>query len=82
MTHHLTGNVMQDDVEEFLAAGVDMVISKPIRIVSLDLLIEHINLYGSLSVPDMYLAQSYGALNWVKRSSHVPTTKTPSDDLV
>ncbi len=81
MIYHLTGNVMEDDVEEFIAAGVDIVISKPIRILTLDLLIEHINLYGSSSVPDMYLAQSYGALNWVKRS-HALTTKTLSVDLV
>jgi CheY-like chemotaxis protein len=80
MIYHLTGNVMEDDVEEFLAAGVDIVISKPIKILTLDLLIEHINLYGSLSVPDKYLAQSYGALNWVKRS-HILKTKTLLADL-
>lgn len=62
---------MEEDVREFLAAGVDIVISKPIKMVTLDLLIQHINLLGSLSIPDMHLVQSYGAIKWSKRSSSV-----------
>jgi CheY-like chemotaxis protein len=67
----MTGNVMEDDVREFLTAGVDIVISKPIKIVTLDLLIKHVNLHGSLSMPDMHLVQSHGAIKWSKRSSVV-----------
>jgi CheY-like chemotaxis protein len=64
----VTGNVMEDDVAKFLEAGVDIVISKPMRMISLDLLLKHINLYGSLSIANMKLVEKYGNISWTKRS--------------
>jgi len=42
----LTGNVMSEDVEEFLHAGADLVLAKPLEMNKLDMLLSHISDHG------------------------------------
>jgi CheY-like chemotaxis protein len=42
----VTGNVLDDDVKEYLQAGADLVIGKPLRMDLLEKLLIHIQLYG------------------------------------
>ena len=60
-----TGNVMEEDTEEYLEAGADMILAKPMRINQLDLLIVHINSHGSLSIPNMKLKEVNNKLTWI-----------------
>eukprot|EP01041_Mallomonas_annulata_P002616 gene2616-5113_t len=46
----LTGNAMDDDVNEFLAAGVDVVFTKPMRMEQLHMLFAYINTNGNGTV--------------------------------
>ena len=46
----LTGNVMDDDVREFLQAGADAVLAKPITTEQLDQIIAYVTQNGCLSV--------------------------------
>lgn len=59
---------MEDDLAEFLASGADMVISKPLKKVTLDLLLEHIVKFGTLSRPGMKLVQKNNTMEWVSRN--------------
>jgi CheY-like chemotaxis protein len=63
----LTGNVLDDDVREYLQAGADMVLGKPLKIGMLQLLIQHIEQYGAASMqPYSVLRESSeGPLEWV-----------------
>ena len=47
----VTGNVLDSDVNEYLYAGVDMVLSKPLKSYMLKLLLCHIQTHGPLSHP-------------------------------
>jgi CheY-like chemotaxis protein/two-component sensor histidine kinase len=51
----LTGNVMEDDVVEYLNAGADGVLFKPLQSVTLKMLLEYVRNEGSLSLPGFYL---------------------------
>lgn len=44
-----TGNAMEEDVEEFLAAGVDIVLPKPLKMAHLDSLLQYCSVHGSRS---------------------------------
>ena len=57
----VTGNVLDDDVMEYLAAGADLVLGKPVKVDMLRMLIRHVKEHGNLSRPDMTL--------WEVRSS-------------
>jgi DNA-binding response OmpR family regulator len=56
---------MEDDLAEFLASGADMVIAKPFKKQTLDLLIEFIEKSGTLSKPHQTLVQKDGKIFWV-----------------
>jgi DNA-binding response OmpR family regulator len=43
----VTGNVLDDDVNEYLEAGADLVIGKPLRMELLNKLLVHIQMNGS-----------------------------------
>ena len=47
----VTGNVMEDDIAEFLDAGADIVFAKPVRLNSLMKLIKMIDALGPTRVP-------------------------------
>eukprot|EP01036_Dinobryon_divergens_P027451 gene27451-36227_t len=51
----VTGNVLDDDVMEYLAAGADLVLGKPVKVDMLRMLIRHVKEHGNLSRPDMTL---------------------------
>ena len=46
----VTGNVLDDDVKEYLQAGADLVIGKPLRMNLLDKLLMHIQSYDCVSL--------------------------------
>ena len=52
----VTGNVMDDDVAEFLEAGADMVLPKPLKQSTFDAIIAHIEQRGTGANPGMKLA--------------------------
>ena len=65
----VTGNVLNDDVEQFLAAGADMIMGKPVRIALLLMLLTYVREHGALSRPDMQLSEEKerggdSHLNW------------------
>ena len=67
----VTGNVMEDDVLEYLSAGVDMVLAKPLRMPQLQRVLDHISRHGSDSQPNMKLVEHENKLMWVSKSSVV-----------
>jgi len=48
----ITGNSMEDELADFRKSGADLVITKPLKIVTLDALIAHINANGPKSSPN------------------------------
>lgn len=54
----VTGNVLDDDVMEYLAAGADMVLGKPVKMNMLKMLISHVEMHGNQSIPDMMLSET------------------------
>lgn len=53
----VTGNVLDDDVVEYLSAGADIVLGKPVKVDVLKMLIRHVKVNGNLSIPDMTLSE-------------------------
>ena len=60
----VTGNVMEDDIAEFLAAGADLVLPKPLKIQTLDRLLQFIDANSPTSMPGMKLAEQDRQLFW------------------
>ena len=52
----VTGYVLEEDVTEYLMAGADLILSKPMRMDVLDMLLTHVKGSGYLSKPGMTLA--------------------------
>jgi CheY-like chemotaxis protein len=63
----ITGNSMADDLAEYLASGADMVVSKPLKKRTLDMLIQHIANCGTLSRPEMRLIEGNNTIQWSSR---------------
>jgi CheY-like chemotaxis protein len=63
----VTGNILDEDVANFVSAGADMVLGKPVKINMLKMLLNHVHENGPLSVPDMTLFEEDGALAWKKK---------------
>ena len=63
----VTGNVLDDDVIEFLAAGADIVLGKPIKMTLLSTILHHFKNEGSLSRPGMTLVEEQETLVWRTR---------------
>ena len=63
----VTGNVLDEDVGKFIAAGADMVLGKPVKLDMLRMLLLHVHENGPLSIPDMTLSEEEGALAWKKK---------------
>ena len=61
----LTGNVLDDDVAEYLDAGADMVIAKPLSMRVLELIINHTVTNGSQSIIGCKLVENSVGLQWV-----------------
>eukprot|EP00597_Dinobryon_sp_UTEXLB2267_P008067 CAMPEP_0170084854 /NCGR_PEP_ID=MMETSP0019_2-20121128/19914_1 /TAXON_ID=98059 /ORGANISM="Dinobryon sp., Strain UTEXLB2267" /LENGTH=692 /DNA_ID=CAMNT_0010301085 /DNA_START=328 /DNA_END=2406 /DNA_ORIENTATION=- len=63
----VTGYVLEEDVNEYLAAGADLVLSKPLRANVMNKLLQFVRENGCLSIPGMSLSstQSPNTLTWV-----------------
>ncbi len=60
------GYYKQDDVYEYLAAGADMILSKPLKIRSLQLLLDFVSEDGQIiSRPDCQLEERNDQIQWV-----------------
>ena len=65
----VTGNILDDDVVEYLAAGADMIMGKPVKVGLLRLLMQYMLENGVHSRPDMQLVEDTHALSldWRRR---------------
>jgi CheY-like chemotaxis protein len=62
----LTGNVMTEELNEFLDAGLSVVFSKPVRVQQIDMLIDFISKNGTLDRAGMYLREVDGIFVWTR----------------
>ncbi len=53
----VTGNVLDDDVAQYLSAGADMIMSKPMWVTVLQMLLRHVREHGTLSRENMQLSE-------------------------
>eukprot|EP01041_Mallomonas_annulata_P000687 gene687-1316_t len=62
----VTGNVLEDDIREYLAAGADFIIGKPLKKPSLDMILRHVAERGTLSLwnENMRLVEHSNRLEW------------------
>jgi CheY-like chemotaxis protein/two-component sensor histidine kinase len=63
----ITGTAMEEDIHEFITAGADLVYSKPCKLSSLEVLLNFIELHGSISSSDSRLVPCNGSLCWAPR---------------
>ena len=64
----ITGHSMDEDIEEYLNNGADIVYSKPIKLQSLKKLIAYIHANGALSRPGMKLVEGATGVEWMAKS--------------
>ena len=65
----VTGNVLDNDVIEFLDAGANIILGKPVRMNLLSAILFHVKNEGSLSRPGMTLVADQDVLVWRARDS-------------
>jgi signal transduction histidine kinase len=65
----VTGNVMDDDIRQYLDAGANIIYGKPVKLPALKLLVSHIKKEGSLSQPGKTLVEEDGVMKWVGSST-------------
>ena len=65
----VTGNVLEHDVAEYLSAGADMIMGKPVKMSLLSMLLRHVREHGFLSESNMKLSEEKrgGLLAWKKK---------------
>jgi len=63
----VTGNVLEDDLAEYLNAGADLILSKPMKIATLQMLLDFIAMNGVTSKADMMLIEHSSKLQWTQR---------------
>lgn len=68
----VTGNVLDEDISAFLSAGVDLILSKPLRMNSLQLLLKHVQEMGCASHPRMTLVEFGNKLIWTQKDGQDP----------
>lgn len=61
----VTGNVMEDDVLEFRSAGVDIVLSKPLRLNTLQALVRFADTEGCTSKVGFKLLEQGCSFEWI-----------------
>jgi CheY-like chemotaxis protein len=62
----VTGNVMDDDLAEYMRSGADKVLLKPVNVATIRMLLQHIAENGYLSKPGMVLQASVHGFEWVQ----------------
>ena len=62
----VTGNALDTDVSEYLSAGADLVLGKPVKLSMLKMVLRHVKENGHLSRPNMTLVEvdRCGLLTW------------------
>ena len=60
----LTGNVMKEELEEFISSGLSIAFSKPVRVPQINMLIEFITESGTLHRPGHFLSEVNGKYVW------------------
>jgi len=60
----VTGNVLEDDVAEYLQAGADIILGKPMKINVLGMVFKHVKESGYTSQPGMTLVEHSNRLKW------------------
>ena len=60
----LTGNVMKEELEEFISAGLSIAFSKPVRVPQINMLIEFIHESGTLHRAGHFLSEVHGKYVW------------------
>eukprot|EP01033_Poteriospumella_lacustris_P016855 gene16855-12065_t len=66
----VTGNSMEDELNDFLQAGADFAITKPMKPNVLDILLQYMNTFGCRSHPNERLVIRNTSLEWVRMDSH------------
>lgn len=61
----VTGNVFDDDVQEFRSAGADIVLSKPLRLTTLQSLVRFVDIEGYKSKVGFALLEQGNIFEWV-----------------
>ena len=61
----VTGNVLEDDVREFMAMGADIVLGKPMRLGTLEALVRFVEAEGYTSRPGLTLVDKGNRFEWV-----------------
>ncbi len=64
----VTGCAMDDDVSDYINAGADLVIGKPLTMRAIDCVLTHIHEHGPHSPQGMKLVEEDDELHWVARS--------------
>ena len=62
----ITGNVMDDDVQEFTVAGADAVLAKPMMSDILHQVIKYVESHGNSTLTSQGLRLSFNANSWGK----------------
>jgi len=67
----VTGNVLEDDVAEYLQAGADIILGKPMKINVLGMVFRHVEESGYTSQPGMTLVEHSNRLKWLPVMNHL-----------
>ena len=65
----LTASALSDDMEAYIAAGADLVLSKPLQMKNLDEILRFAGRHGSLSRAHYRLVEFPHGLKWVAREA-------------
>ena len=61
----VTGNVMEDDVQEFRSAGADIVLSKPLHLTTIQSLVRFVDVEGCISRVGFTLIEKGNLFEWI-----------------
>ena len=65
----ITGNAMQDDLDEYLSSGADLVLTKPVQVSVIDKIVALRSKHGVLSREGMKLVDKQDDLEWAPLSA-------------
>ena len=62
----VTGHVLEDDVQEFMAVGADIVLGKPLSLATLQALVRFMGAEGFISRPGSTLIDKGNRFEWME----------------
>lgn len=74
----VTGNVMDDDLAEYLEAGVDFVLCKPVKAATLTNILQFVRKQGPLSQYPLKLIEYGKQMDWSPLNTHNTLSQTSS----